>query len=321
MNKLFNILVLTLATLGLTAAQAATVKAVKENKAIIEIQDETLSPGDQFFLITEAGKKTALITIKQVKGNRALAEITKGKGRPGQTLLARTASAAPAASAKSAPKNTSQGDYAEDFIRRSRIQEQATVGVSKKLRSSWGLLGGLSMNSMDAKVAMRDTNNNTVIRTSAPMTGTSFGLGGFYDMALSSSLALHLNGAYEMFSATGKAAPVSGTPVPACNGSTDCKADISYLSGYSLLKWYPNVESKYRFWGGGGFGYMMKMGSSSNALASIGPTPVYTAGIGMDIQFSREKYMPLSLQYSMFPSSPTVSANMIVLKLGWAWNR
>lgn len=323
MNKTF-ILVFSLASLALCAAQAATVKAIKDDKAIIEFSNETLTTGAQFYLVTASGKKTGLLVIRQVKGNKALAEITKGKGRPGQTLLARSAGASSAAAAAprtatpSQSSSSSQGDYAEDFIRRSRIQDKST-SIQRTLKSSWGLLGSLSMNTMNANVAMRDLSNN-VVRSTTAMSGTSFGLGGFYDKALTSNLALHINGAYETFSVSGETAEVSGSPVAACAGTTKCKADISYLSGSGLLKWYPSVASKYRFWLGGGLGYMMNMGSSSNALSSIGPTPVYGVALGTDIQFGRQSYMPIILQYSMFPDSPTVKANMILLKIGWAWN-
>lgn len=310
-NKLCNSIVFTLATLFLASVQASTVKAIKGNKALIEIQDETLVPGEQYYLINSDGKRTALIVIKQVKGNRALADITKGKGTAGQTIQSRAATEKPLA-----PK-TPKGDYAEDFLQRSKVRD--VPNLQKALKSSWGIQAGLNNNSMVANVATRDLSNN-VIRSQADMAGSSFSLLGFYDKPLTSSLVLHIAAGYEMFNVSGSTSQVNGSDVNACSNSTSCSVDISYISGHGLIKWYPTYANKYRIWLGGGLGYMMNMSSSSNALSGIGATAIYTAALGTDIQFSHKNYMPISVSYGMFPDSPTVKASMMTIKIGWGWN-
>ncbi|MDG0816057.1 hypothetical protein [Bdellovibrio svalbardensis] len=69
-------------------AQAAKITVVKNGKALIDLEGDSVAVGDQFMALNEQGKRKALLTVKQVKGNKAVATIDKGKPSEGFALEA-----------------------------------------------------------------------------------------------------------------------------------------------------------------------------------------------------------------------------------------
>lgn len=167
---------------------------------------------------------------------------------------------------------------------------------------------------MQADVTFRDALNN-VSRANASMSGMGFGAGGFYDVPFGDSLAGRIWAGIEQFNVSGDISTA------ACNGSTTCDAKINYLSVYGLGKWY-FMQGQYRSWVGGGAGFLLAVSKSATALneSQISTNQVLTAALGLDWQMSRKNYVPISIEYNMFPDSSTVKATMIVIKAGWAWN-
>lgn len=284
-------------------SEAAVVTTVKGNKALIDLEGDTAAPGDEFFLIDPSTtKKTAIIRIKQVKGSRALCDILKGRAAPNFTLQAKAPSARPM-SADVTDDDSSAGPAA------------STAGrYLTTLKESYGVTGSFNMNSMSANVTYRDP-LGTVLRSSTDMKGNGFGVGGFYDYPLSDNFVGRAFAGIEQFVVSGSAANA------ACSGSTNCDANINYLSAYGLGKWY-FLPGQYRSWAGAGAGFLLALSKSSSALneSQISTNYVYTFAVGTDIQWSRQNYLPISLEYNLFPDSNTVKASMIILKAGWAWN-
>lgn len=277
-----------------SSTHAATVTQAKGLQVLIDLESSTVTEGDEFFLINpETQKKMALIRIKKAKGAKALGEVIKGKAATGFTLQAKSGvSGSPADSTK---------------------ETAAAEAPLRTLRDSYGLLGSYIMSSMSADVSYN--NGVTVVRSSTSMSGSGFGVGGFYDYAFNPSFAARGLAAIEQFSTKGSAS------VAACSGSTNCTADINYLSLYGLGKWYA-LQGTTRIWLGGGFGYLLALSKKSSALneSQIATNSVITAALGFDYQSSRKNYIPISLEYNMFPASDTVKASQILLKAGWAWN-
>lgn len=299
---LASALVLTLAS---SAAHAASVAGVKGQKVLINLEGDSAEVGDEFFLINPANeKRTAIIRIKQVKGGKALAELVRGKAENGYTLRAKAASPMSA-------------DYSPTSEEPNTAKAAATGGDGylRVLKDSWGVMGGYIMNSMDAEITYTIPGIGSRDTTSASMSGSGFGAGGFYDYVLTQSLVGRAYAGIEQFNASGTASSAG------CAGSTNCDAKINYLSMYGILKWYP-LQDKYRMWAGGGMGYLLALSKSSTALneSQISTNQVFTAAIGLDIQRDRKNYIPVSLEYNLFPSSDTVKASMILIKAGWAWN-
>ncbi|WP_291516266.1 hypothetical protein [Bdellovibrio sp. ArHS] len=281
---------------------SATISAVKGQKVLINLDGDSVLEGDEFFLINPAtGKRSAIIRVKQVKGGKALGEVLRGRPGSGYTLQAK----APSKMSAEVAANETQDDSAP---------RPTNTNLSRVLKDSYGIVGGYLMNSMDADVSYKDGFGITQ-KASVKMSGSGFGVGGFYDYVFSPSLVGRGFAAIEQFNVSGSASSA------ACSGSTSCDAKINYLSMYGMAKWYPYI-GKYRPWLGGGMGYLLAVSKSSTALneSQISTNSVFTFAFGTDVQLSRKNYVPVSLEYNMFPASSTVKASQILLKAGWAWN-
>lgn len=286
---------------------AAFVTTAKGNKVLINLEGDTVDPEDEFFLINpETNKKTAIIRIKQVKGNRALADVLKGKAAVSQTLQARGSAGSRPMSADVSDPNASEAATSAG--------NAGSGGYAKIIKESYGVMGSLNMNSMSANVTYRDP-VGTVLRSSTDMKGNGFGVGGFYDYPFTDTLVGHAYAALEQFTVSGSATNA------ACSGSTNCDANINYLSVYGLAKWY-FMPGQYRSWVGGGAGFLLAVSKSSSALneSQISTNQVFSFAGGVDIQMSRQNFIPIGLQYNMFPDSSSVKASQIILKAGWGWN-
>lgn len=284
---------------------AASVSGVKGQKVLISLDGDTVSEGEEFFLINPANnKKAAIVRIRQIKGGKALADLVKGKAAQGYGLQAKAA-----APMSADPSYSPSGD---SF---SSSKASDTGGILRTLKNSYGVTGGMLMNTMNANVSAVDSGTGLKTTSEATMAGSGFGVGGFYDMLLTSSIVGRGWVGIEQFNVTGDAASA------VCSGSKSCDAKINYLSLYGLAKWYLS-ESKYRFWLGGGGGYLIAVSKSSMALnaSQISTNQIFTAAFGLDVQTTRKNYIPISIEYNMFPSSDTVKASMISIKAGWAWN-
>lgn len=291
--KLKRLFTACLLLLWMSPSLAATVSAVKGSKILISLENNTAEEGAEFYLINPStGKRAAIVRVKQIKNQKALADLIKGNASIGFTLQARTPS----------PMST---DVSPTYQPEARPERQ---------EDSFGLIGGYIMNTMNANVSYKDGFGATQ-HTSASMVGSGFTVGGFYDYAFSSNFVGHAAMGIEQFNVAGTAAEAG------CSGLTNCDAKINYLSLYGLAKWYP-LQGKYHGWLGGGMGYLLALSKSSTALneAQISTNQVYTLALGIDVQKNRKTYIPVSIEYNLFPDSPTVKANMIIIKIGWAWN-
>ncbi|MNT24019.1 hypothetical protein D3C72_1594680 [compost metagenome] len=188
------------------------------------------------------------------------------------------------------------------------------TGYLRVLKNSWGALGAITMNTMDANISNTDIFGNTT-KTPASMKGNGFGAGGFYDYVFTPDMVGHASAMLEQFNSTGSASTA------ACKGTTNCEVNITYLSLYGLGKYY-FTKDKLRWWGGGGMGYLLALSKSSTALneSKISANQVLTLAFGGDYQMSRHNYIPFSIEYNYFWPSADVTANQIILKAGWAWN-
>jgi hypothetical protein len=305
-----SLLIGSLFFLATSSSFAAFVTTVKGKKALINMDGDTAEENDEFFLIDPAtNKKMAIVRIKQIKGAKALVDILKGRAAPNYTLQAKASSTRPMSADVTDPA-AAGGEHGAD----SAESPKAQGGFLTMLKESYGITGSYNMNSMTANVSYREP-LGTLLKSTTSMSGSGFGVGGFYDYPFGDSFAGRVFTGLEQFVVKGSA------DNNACSGSTNCDADITYLSAYGLAKWY-FLPGKYRSWAGGGAGFMLALAKSSSALneSQISTNQVFTAAVGTDIQMSRQNYVPLSLEYNMFPDSSTVKASMIILKAGWAWN-
>lgn len=299
MNKFCGTLLLSL--LFSTHAWSATISQVKGTRALIDLEGAETAAGDEFFALNNGKKKVAILRIRQVKDNKAVADILQGKVDIGFSLQAK-------ATSKTESKTSSTPRSEDDS---SSVASTRDTSFSRTLKPSYGILGEYMMNSM--QVAVKDALNQ---KDTVSMSGSSFGVGGFYEYILTRDISLRLLGAIEQFNVAGT------STIPGCDSKTsqNCDAKIMYASAYGLGKYY-FWQSRYRFWAGAGGGFLMAVSKSSTALdaGAISTNQVLTLAVGADWQLSRKTYIPVSLEYNYFPPSETVKATGISIKAGYGW--
>lgn len=303
MKKLF-LSALTFLLLYSSLANATTIHAVKDNKVLINLEGANVEIGDEFFAIdAETKKRSGILRISQVKPNKALGVLLKGRASRGQTLQAKARSSI---SADVTPEMIQKGTTPT-----APASSGSNGGYLRVLKSSYGILGGLSSNSMSANVSYNGPIG--LVQSNVDMKGNGLAVGGFYDYIVSSDIIARGYVGLDQFS-------VKGTSnEPACQKSKDCNAEILYLATYGHLKWYP-MKTKMRPWVGAGLGYLLAVSKSSNALKNVSSSQVMSLAGGLDIQRSRREYIPISLEYTMYPPSSTVKAGSISIRAGWGWN-
>jgi hypothetical protein len=277
------------------SAFAAKVSVVKKNKMLVMLEGDSVSVGSEFFVLNSQGKKVALIKITQVKGHRAVADITKGTAQVGYSLQARGGGSGTAAS------SSSSSSASENYYNK-KLSQKVHNG------NSWGVVGGYLMNTMQV--------GTSSIATS--MTGTGFGALGFYDYALSPSITLRAMGGMETYGVAGSNS--SASPGSSC--TTNCDLKISYLSLYGYGRWN-FLQGNYRSWLGIGSGYLYPMSTPTSSVftsGQLGANQIFVFSAGTDIRMNAKNYIPISLEYGLFPSTATVKANIIYLRAGFAWN-
>jgi hypothetical protein len=295
--KNFAVLFLSLVSFS-SFAMAAKVLQVKAKQVLISLEGEHAENGNEFFAINPEGKKVAIIIIRQVKGDKAIGDIAKGSARPGYSLTAKPSSGAGSAS--------SNGSSSDSYYER-KLSQRDHVG------NSYGVVGGYLMNSMTATFT-----GGTVVaptKVTASMSGTGFGALGYYDYMFSPSITLRGMGGYEQYKVSGSIGTTD------CGGTTLCTVDLSYLSFYGYGRW-TFLPGKYKAWVGGGLGYLYAVGKSSTVLRQdqISANQIFVLALGADVRLSAKNYIPVSVEYGLFPSSDSVKASIIYLRAGYAWN-
>lgn len=285
---------------------SASVKTVKGSRVLVQLEGASSAAGEEYFLIDPGtAKRRAIIRIRQVKGDQAIAEVIKGQAQSGFTLQAK---------ARSNERSSARAGGRGDSSGLSGAASDVLIPNSGKFpliaKNSYGVLGSYLSHSMNVKFVASPGRT-----ASSSLSGSGIGVGGFYDHSLTDKLMGRAQASYEQFNAQGS------TPLADCDGSTTCDVKINYLSMYGLAK-YNLTSSKYRMWVGGGVGFLLAMSKSSTVLnaSEISTNQVFTAAFGTDIYWSSKNYIPVSIEYNLFPASSTVSASSMVLRAGWAWN-
>lgn len=289
--KIYSIFFIFLFTLFSGFSLAGTVTTVKGQKAVIEYSDDTINIGDEFYAINpDNGKKTAILKVIQTKGFKAVVEIKKGKALKGFELQRKSTASSVA---------ESSDDESSD--------SEDSSSSRKHDGSSYGYIGAANSNAMSVTISSTTTN----------LTGTSFGLGAFYDHPFGDSFYFKGMALYEQFKAQGEI-----TIPPGCTGSATCTVDISYLSGYGILR-YNLIESKTTLWIGAGFGFQYALSKSATALntSNISYNTPMVFDIGADLRIGRDGFIPFLFQYATFQDSSTVKGtNSIQIIIGYGWN-
>lgn len=284
-------LLIALGLLFNSQSYAQSVSTVKGSKVLVELGSMDLNPGDRVFALDEEGRRKALLEILQSRDGKAVAKIVKGSPQVGYTL----------APAKKAPARASS--------RKAAPPEETQSYVPRKSGQAWGLTAAVMMNTM--KISSYDQGGTSY---SFDMTGTNFGVGGFYDYPLTREFFVRAHGTFEMFDVQKK------YPTAICNDlrTTDCNANFMQLGAYGSLN-YVFSPAPYRFWAGGGGGVLLYASKESTVVDTnkLFFNTVLMAATGIDFFSSnRTTFFPVAFEYQMIPSKEA-AVTSLVLRAGW----
>lgn len=269
----------------LSDADAARIKSVKGKRVIVDSQGDNLKAGDYFYVMSASGKKKGIIKIRKVKGKAALGLLGRGKAKKGDDLVAR---------------NRSKRKKGQVLAR------TGTPDTGGPSGSYWGVMLGTSSNSSDIKLI--DSGGNFVKDITADGSGIS--AKAFFDYPLLPWLWFRGLAGLEQFNVEGESNAV-------CTNST-CDTEITYLTT-DFWGRIPFGGESFKMWVGGGFNLLFPMSKSAGALdeGSITNTSIIGLGGGFDYFMSRSSFIPVSIEYGLYPSSDQVSANAIFIRAGY----
>lgn len=272
---------------------AAEVIKVKGKSVLVELKGDPAVAGDNFYLISQDGKKKGIIKITKVKGDKAIGKLLKGKGETGFTLEFKQQKVASGGGGGGGDKMAAPSS--ED-------------GSGEWVRAYWGVIGGFSMDKMDVTITSALNANLGTVN----MAGNGFSLKGLFDYELFSSIWFRGTSGVEMFNAAG--GNICGT-----NNNQACNAKLTYLT-FDFIGRYVFGHGSFRPWAGGGLGLLFPAQKEATALdpSSISTTNVLIVTGGLDWHLSKKMMIPISVEYGLLPKSDEVSANWIAVRTGIA---
>ncbi len=262
-------------------AEITIVKAEK-GKAVLQfdLAADGLKKGDK--LRASDGTKDALIVVSKVKGNKAV-----GKVKTGEVKKEMKVTKIDVAKAKAAVK--------------SQAKSSDTGSAKKKLR--WGVAAGANLATMQVKLTSGATTET------ANMTGTSYGLKGYGEIPIGSSLWIRGGLGYEMVDVKGT---ISN---PLCGLSSSCVATIGFASLDGIGGWnFINGGFKMNVFGGAGLLFPSSPVTNALDTASIKQSAAIKVGAG--IVFGKKTSFPIEVEYNMLPASADVKTTFIQVRGG-----
>lgn len=300
MNKLWlkGLGLALLIVLAADFASAARVAQVKGKRAMIELEGLSVGIGTELWLMN-GSKRTGVLRISSIKGDRAIGQITRGGARPGSTLILKSGQSA------SAPSG--------GFSNADRSSERALM--SKRYKQGFGILGGMAMS--NATLTARTKVGTTIVEDSLALKGSSFNFKAIYDYHMSAGFTVRAAGGLETLNTTASVSNPSKAPV--CSNSTSCQLALNYLSA-EVAAQFNLTSGPTRIWAGAGYAFLMAMSKSNNIsnLEATSTNQVIFLGGGADIAVGQKGYIPLVVEYGLFPFAG-INLNGIYLRAGYGW--
>lgn len=265
---------------------------IKGDRVLLDLDGEDLQPGDRLVAAASSGKGKGLMQIKQVKGSKAIATIIKGKIEVGYEI-----------EKDEAKKNEESSDEELELEEEPepKPKKKASKKKSRNPKSAWGLVVGMASNSMTVKPG----------NTTTALSGSSTNITGFYQRELDGSLSVRiLGGSYNLI-ASGPSKDIS-----ACTAG-GCKVEISYMGMESLVQYSMIKNSNLNLWAGAGLGVLFASSNSSNVLKTSTMSSTFLASLGVDWSISKDMFLPLSVDYVIFPDNSTSTASQMVIRFGF----
>lgn len=273
---------------------AAQVTAVKGKQILVS--GDNLQKNGVYYTVQQ-GKKKGVIKVVSLKGNKGLAVLVKGNAAKGHSLVSRSSKTTTTAR-KTTPRKSKSSDK---YIETSKPSFDNKTGYKPRTGKSIsiGILVGYQQNT-----AAVDFSGST-----ESLSGSSVGFKLFGDYPLSDNFNLRAEFGSVPFLAEG------GTCL-----SEICRMNISYLGGGIWGRFMLGKDSnKTRFWGGAGASLIFPTGTGdTNAVNvdEVGSTLIFNIGGGLDYNLNDKYFIPVSVEYTLFPPNDDVAASMILVKAG-----
>lgn len=283
---------------------AASISQLKGDRALIQLEGDSAKAGQEFYVLDSNGKRVALIKLSQVKGDKAVGSVTKGTAILGGTLKLKTAAT-----------ETTDRPKARQAPKANRVEDVPAANANKRKTLSGGVLLGYAMNNMSLTVQDPTT---PALKEDVKLKDSSFSLKGFVDYDLTKSFTLRFASGLESFAVKGD------TTAAICDnrGSTSCEVSFNYLALEGSAH-YNLMTGNTRAWIGAGYSFLVQMSKKVNVpnLSADGSTnQMILLSAGTDIGLSGGSFIPLVVEYGMFPGSSNVVANAIYIRGGYGFN-
>jgi outer membrane protein W len=280
------------------SALAVSIQQAKGNRILLSLDGDKLSVGQTITLKNADDKTVATAVIGQVKGGKAIATVKTGKVDGSETV-----SLGAGGDNEESEENISPDSFSKK-----------TKSVYRLNSTKFSGLLTIGMNQMNTKQS--DGQTPTPNTEEVALKGNSFGLTGAMDYPFNNWLILRGTLGYEPLVAKGT------STLLACNNlsSTDCNASINYLSASGFAR-FNLTKSRFQTWVGVGGTAKFPISKTTTALRAddIKMTMTFGAGGGFDFFITNKTFIPASLEYQLFQSSETVSANIILIRSGFGW--
>lgn len=273
-----------------TPSYAVKVVKTKGKKVLVDGEGETLEVGQIFLVKNDDGKSVGIIKLTKVARGKGVAILGKGVAEAGQALVA---------------KKTKSGEPAPP----EPMAETKTRGKKPSAdQAYWGAMLGYSMATADINL-FDDTGTAA---GSVSLDGTGFSAKLLYDYPLFSAISFRGLAGMEQFN-------VGGATNATCGG--ECKAEITYLTIDFWGRYIFNRDGTFRPWVGVGGWLIFPMTKDSTAIkeSSIDNSNIFAIGGGFDYYLSESTYIPVQIEYQMYPKSENVEATSIAVRGGYAF--
>lgn len=275
------------------AGQAVSILNVKGDRVLLDLDGEDFQPGDRLVALSPSGKEKSLIQVKQVKGSKAIATILNGKVEVGYDIE----------KTESSETDLTLDEDDLESTKKSTSRKKVTQKRKRNPSSAWGIVVGAASNNVTVKPG------NT---TATQLSGSSTIITAFYQRTLDGSISTRILGGTYGFAASGES-----TNISACTPG-GCKLEISYMGLEALVQYSIIKNSTLNLWVGAGMGFLFASSKSSNVVdtSKISSNQTFLASLGSDWNISNTLFIPLQMDYVLFPDNNTSSASQMIVRLG-----
>lgn len=281
--KLFAILMFVLFS---SYTHASYIEKVRDKKILIYLDGLKVQKGDLVNVLEPIQKKTVgIFRITTVKDGKAIGVVVRGRARVNYEITSRK----------------TKGQTVDRTKRSKEKEEKPKETVDAGGTYAIGGMLGVGFDSMDIKIGSPVE--------SVSQSGMGFSLSGVFDYRLNPWLSLRGTLGFEQFKVSGNAS--SASPC------TSCQTEFTLLSTMAWGRVHV-TQTETTIWVGPGMGYVVPMGTKSNALdvSSIKNMLIFGAGGGVDIAFNPKMYIPIQLEYVFLNNSEDVKATYYAIKAG-----